>query len=141
MACLQLLLMLAFVFLIFFSRSFDSTPEYSLEKTRTYSQERFTKTGIPYYVPRGSDTSKFESKESDIEEAWIHRIVRLCAEEQNERQTFINRAQFFSESRKKAAMQSLKGKTLYHCDLLERYRSKPAWRNCAKNFIIINCFW
>jgi len=122
MAALQLLLMLAFAFLVFFSRSFDSTPEYSLTKTRTFNQERFTSNGIPFYVARGVDESKLESSGPEIEEAWLRRIVRLCNEEMNERQAFIAKAQVLSGYRKQAAMETLSGKKLPHCELLERYR-------------------
>lgn len=123
MACIQLLFMLSFAFVVFFSGSATiSTPDFSLVKTRTFDQERFTERGIPFYISRGIDENKLPSLEPQIESAWLSRISRLCAEEKNDREAFIVRTNYFAKQRREEALESLKTQRLHNCDLLETFQ-------------------
>lgn len=123
MACLQLALMLMFAFVVLISGfGATSNPEFSLIKTRTFSVERYTQRGIPFYTSRGFDESQLSSLESQIESAWISRTSRLCTEEKYEREVLIERANYFATQRKEELLEMLKKQSMIHCDLLETFQ-------------------
>jgi len=122
MAALQLLLLFSFAFMFFFtSGSSDDTPNFSLTQTRTYSVQRFTKNGIPFYVPRGFDDKKLDSMTNEITESWLQKMTKLCSDEKRDRYLFMTQVENFSPQRKREALEKLNNEKLYHCELLEHY--------------------